>query len=75
VTYHVVVAFDRDDDGGLKPSEGREATNAAAAMRHARALSYEHAVAFSRAGRPATANLRSEILGHFGAVDLDALSA
>jgi hypothetical protein len=33
VTYHVVVIFDRDEEGNLKPGEAREATNAAAAAR------------------------------------------
>ena len=78
VIYHVVVVFDRDDNGELKPGEAREATNAGAAMRRARALSYEHAgaLAFSRTGDPTTGEFGDALLlAEFGAVDLDALSA
>jgi hypothetical protein len=78
VTYHVVVVFDRDEEGDLKPGEAQEATNAAAAERAARGLAEEHAgaVAFSRTGDPATAEFQDgAILAQFGEVDLDALSA
>jgi hypothetical protein len=58
VTYHVVVVFDRDEEGDLKPGEAREATSAAAAERHARLLAGQHAgtVAFSRTGDREPAN-------------------
>jgi hypothetical protein len=77
LTYFVVVPFDRDDEGDLKPGEAREAANAAAAMRHARSLSYEHAgaVAFSRVGDSATGEFEATVLAQFGAVDLEALAA
>jgi hypothetical protein len=78
VTYHVVVVFDRDEEGGLKPGEAQEATNSAAATRRARALSGQHAgaVAFTRTGDPATGEFQDgAVLAQFGDVDLDALSA
>jgi hypothetical protein len=77
VTYHVVVVFDLDDAGELKPGEGREATSAEAAVRAARGLASQHAgaVAFSRTGDPATGEFDDAvILAHFGSVDFDALS-
>jgi predicted Fe-Mo cluster-binding NifX family protein len=78
VSYHVVVVFDRDEDGNLRAGEVREATSAAAAVGAAQALAEEHAgaVAFSRTGDPATGDFRdATILAQFGDVDLDALSA
>jgi len=78
VTYYVVVYFDRDEEDNLKAGEAREATNAAAAERAARALAAQHAgaVAFSRTGDPATGDFRDgAVLAQFGDVDLDALSA
>ena len=78
VIYHVVVVFDRDEEGDLKPGEAREVTDAAAAARRARALAGQHAgaVAFSRIGDPATGEfLDGAILAQFGDIDLDALSA
>ena len=78
VTYHVVVVFDRDEDGDLKPSEARETTNATAGERAARALSGQHAgaVAFTRTGDPATGEFQDGVvLAQFGDVDLDALSS
>ena len=38
VTYHVVIAFDRDAEGNLKPSEAREVMSPIVAERRARAL-------------------------------------
>src|ERR1700722_20141437 len=57
VTYHVVIAFDRDAEGDLKPGEAREVMSPIVAERRARALALEHAgsLSFSRTGYPATA--------------------
>jgi hypothetical protein len=77
VTYHVVVVFDLDETGELKPGEAREATSADAAVRAARGLAAHHAgaVAFSRTGDPATGEFEDgAILAHFGSVDFEALS-
>jgi hypothetical protein len=54
ITYYVVVPFDRDETGDLKPGEAAEAPSAPSAQRNARALALEHAgaVAFSRTGDP-----------------------
>jgi hypothetical protein len=56
VTYHVVIAFDRDAEGDLKPGEAREVLSPIIAERRARALAVGHAgaLAFSRTGDPAT---------------------
>ena len=78
VTYHVVVAFDRDEAGNLKAGEAREAASAFAAETAARSLARQHAgaVAFSRTGEPTTGDFENAVvLAQFGAVDLDALSA
>jgi hypothetical protein len=78
VTYYVVVHFDRDADGVLKPSEPREATHAWAADRAASFLARDHAgaVAFSRTGDPATGVYQDAVvLARYGDVDLHALSA
>ena len=78
VTYHVVVYFDRDDEGDLKAGEAREAPNALTAERAARHLARLHAgaIAFSRTGDPSTGDFEdARIVAQFGAVDLDALSA
>jgi hypothetical protein len=78
VTYYVVVYFDRDDEGALKPGAAREATHAWAAERAARFLAQDHAgaVAFSRMGDPATGEFQdATIIAQFGEVDLEALSA
>jgi len=77
VTYHVVVAFDRDAEGDLKAGEGREVMSPVVAERRARALVLEHAgaVAFSRTGNPATGEFQDAvILAQFGEVDLNVLS-
>ena len=77
VTYHVVITFDRDADGDLKPGEAREVMSPVVAERRARALALEHtgAVAFSRTGDPATGEFQDAvILARFGEVDLDSLS-
>ena len=76
VTYHVVVAFDRDEEGELKPREARKVMSPIVAERRARTLALEHggALAFSRTGNPATGEFRDAvILARFGEVDLDSL--
>jgi hypothetical protein len=76
VTYHAVVAFDRDEAGDLNPGKPRKAADAAAAVRYARAWSSRHAgaVAFSRTGDPVTGVFEdAAILAQFGSVDLDAV--
>jgi hypothetical protein len=77
VTYHVVVAFDRDEEGELKPREARKVMSPIVAERRARTLALEHsgALAFSRTGNPATGEFRDAvILARFGEVALDLLS-
>ena len=76
VTYHVVIAFDRDAEGDLKPGEAREVLSPIVAERRARALALEHAgaLAFSRTGDPTTGEFQDAvILAQFGEVDLDSL--
>ena len=76
MTYHVVVAFDRDEEGELKPREAQEVMSPIVAECRARALALEHAgaLAFSRTGNPATGEFRDAvILARFGEVDLDSL--
>jgi hypothetical protein len=46
VTYHVVIAFDRDAEGDLKPGEAREVMSPIVAERRARALEHAGALAF-----------------------------
>jgi len=77
VTYHVVVAFDRDEEGELKPREARKVMSPIVAERRARTLALEHsgALAFSRTGNPATGEFGDAvILARFGEVALDLLS-
>ena len=77
MTYHVVIAFDRDAEGDLKPGEAREVLSPIVAERRARALALEHAgaLAFSRTGDPTTGEFKDGvILAQFGEVDLDLLS-
>ena len=74
VTYHVVIAFDRDAEGELKPGEAREVLSPIVAERRARALALEHAGAVAFAGDPATGEFQDAvILARFGEVDLDSL--
>jgi hypothetical protein len=76
VTYHVVVAFDRDPGGDLTSGEPREVMSPLVAERRARALALEHAgaLAFSRTGNPATGEFEDAVvLAQFGDVDLDSL--
>jgi hypothetical protein len=77
VTYHVVVSFDRDEEGDLKAGEAQKVMSPIVAERRARALALEHAgaLAFSRTGNPATREFQDAvILAQFGEVDLDSLS-
>ena len=76
MTYHVVVAFDQDEEGELKPREARKVMSPIVAERRARTLALEHsgALAFSRTGNPATGEFRDAvILARFGEVDLNSL--
>jgi hypothetical protein len=69
VTYHVVIAFDRDAEGDLKPGEAREVQGPIVAEHRARALALEHAgaVAFSRTGDLTTGEFEDVvILAQFG---------
>jgi hypothetical protein len=77
VTYHVVVAFDRDAEGDLNPGEAREVLSPIIAERRARALALGHAgaLAFYRTCDPATGEFQEAVvLARFGEVDLDSLS-
>ena len=76
VTYHVVIAFDRDAEGDLKPGKAREVMSPIVAERRARVLALEHAgaLAFSRTGDPATGEFQDAVLlARFGEVDLGSL--
>jgi hypothetical protein len=76
VTYYVVIAFDRDAEGDLKPGEAREVMSAIVAERRARMLALEHAGAleFSRTGDPTIGEFQDAvILARFSEVDLDSL--
>ena len=77
VIYCVIVLFDRDAEGDLKPGEGREVPSSQAAISGARSgvIGHAGAVAFSRTGDPGTGEFENAvILAKFGDVDLDALS-
>jgi hypothetical protein len=77
VTYYVVVPFDRNEAGDLTAGEAKEMPSAASAERQARlaALAHAGAVAFSRAGEPATGEFENAVvLAQSGDVDLNALS-
>ena len=76
MTYHVVVAFDRDAEGDLQPGEAQEVMSPIVAERRARALALGHAgaLAFSRTGDPATGEFQEAVLlTRLGEVDLDSL--
>jgi hypothetical protein len=77
VTYHVVITFDRNDDGALQPGEPQEVQSAEAATRRAASLAHAHAsvVAFSRTSDPTVGEFEdAAILSQAGEVDLNALS-
>jgi hypothetical protein len=74
VTYHVVIAFDRDGEGDVNPGDAREVMSSIVAERRARALALEHAgaLAFSRTDDRATNEFQDPaILARFDEVDLD----
>ena len=72
MTYHVVIAFDRDAEGDLKPGKAREVMSPIVAERRARVLAL--ALAFSRTGDPATGEFQDAVLlARFGEVDLGSL--
>ena len=64
VTYHVVITFDRDEDGALQPGEPHEVQSAEAARRRAASLAYAHAgvVSFSRTGDPAVGEFEDAVI-------------
>jgi len=74
VTYFVVLAFIRSEDGDLVATEPREAPSADRAVRMARSLAatipHSGAIAFSRTGDPAAGDFEDAvILQTFGEVD------
>jgi len=74
----LVVYFDRDAEGDLKPTETREAINAEAAEQAARGLAVEHAgaVVVARVVDSVTGQTqRAFELARCGEVDLTALRA
>ncbi len=76
VTYHVVIPFDRLENGDLVPGEPKEAPNRDAAKRRAEAMSAKHAgaIAFSRTGDPDSGDFaEGEVIAVYGAVDTGAL--
>ena len=76
MTYHVVIAFDRDAEGDLKPGEACEVLSPIVAERRVCALALEHAgaLAFSRTGDPTTGEFQDGVIrAQFGEVDLDSL--
>lgn len=78
VAYHVVVVFDRNEDGDLQPGEAVEAPSIEAARRRALAAVPKHAgaVAFTRVGDPATGDFSpAAVIVEAGDVDLSALMA
>ena len=76
VTYHVVIPFDRGEEGDLVPGEAKEAPNAESARRRAQALAAKHAgaLAFKRTGDPDSGDFaEGEVIAAYGAVDTGAL--
>ena len=76
MTYHVVIAFDRDAEGELRPGEAREVMSPIVAEHRARALALEHAGAltFPAPGDPVTGEFQDAvILVRFSEVDLNSL--
>jgi hypothetical protein len=74
VTYHVVLAFMRSEDGDVVATEPREARNADQAIRLAKSLAATEphcgAIAFSRTGDPAVGDFEDAvILQAIGEVD------
>lgn len=76
ITYHVVVAFVRGENGDLVPLEPVEAPNADSARRRAEAAALKHAgaLAFSRTGDPDTGDFgEARVTASFGEVDASLL--
>jgi hypothetical protein len=76
ITYHVVVAFGRDEEGNLVPMEPVEAPNAESARRRAQAAAAKHAgaLAFSRTGDPNTGDFdEAKLTASYGDVDMGLL--
>lgn len=77
ITYHVVIPFDRDEEGNLVPGEAKEAPNMESAKRRAMALAsgkHAGALAFRRTGDPDSGEFaEGEIIAVFGEVDAGAL--
>ncbi len=76
ITYHVVVPFDRGEDGDLVPGEAKEAPNRDIARRRAEALAATHAgaLAFSRTGDPDSGEFADAVVtATFGEVDAGTL--
>ena len=72
ITYHVVVPFDRDEEGNLVAGEAKEAPNGEIARRRAQALAAAHAgaIAFSRTGDPDSGEFQDAVVtAEFGEVD------
>ena len=77
VTYHVVVPFDRNEEGDLVPGEAKEAPNGDMAKRRAQALAATHAgaLAFSRTGDPDSGDFADAVVtAVFGEVDKGAMT-
>ena len=64
VTYFVALPFARTDDGELVPGEAKEVQTAGAALREAQrmAATAAGAVAFSRAGDPASGEFEDAVV-------------
>lgn len=74
ITYHVVIAFARDDDGTLVAEQAIEAPSASSAIRRAEVVAQTKggAVAFTRTGDPDTGEFTDAfVLGKFGDVPDD----
>ena len=72
VTYHLVVPFDRNEEGDLVPGEAKEAPNGNIARRGAQALATTHAgaIAFSRTGNMDSGDFDDAVItAEFGEVD------
>ena len=76
LTYHVMVPFDRNEDGDLVPLEPVEAQSAESAKRKAAGVAAKHAGAITsnRTGDPNTGEFRDAVvIATFGEVDRNML--
>ena len=66
VTYHVVLAFVRSEDGDIVATEPKEARSADQAIRMAKSLAATEphcgAIAFSRTGDPAVGDFENAVI-------------